>query len=371
MKKLVISTFMVCFITFFAFGQHHSNKAYLGVYSSIISQKKASKLNFEKPYGAYLTSIVPNSPAEKNNFQPFDYIYQIGEFEFSAHNDLGDILANFSPNETATIYFLRKGVKQTKEIQFGIPVNGNNNHRNRTEDPFLGVSQNHSKIPSSVVGVSVNIIENSTAKKMGLENNDIINEINDYPIYDWHDMRTAIDMLKICDPIKVKYIRGEKTETGSYTIQSVAATYDNYQDNCPEEKKVSQPEVIAQSSFTPTPPELFIKIKPMPLEDSKKMEEELEIKMPVVNNLSIEQLKIFPNPSQGVFNLQFNLPNNDITQIRIFDGSGKMVYSNDLGSFSGDFNDRLDLTNNPAGTYYLMVQQGAFSISKKVIIARP
>lgn len=371
MKKLAISTFMVCFIASLSFAQHHSTKAYFGVSSNSVSQKKASKLNFNKPYGAYLTNIIPNTSAAKNSFQPFDYVYKIDEFEFSAHRDLGDILKNYAPNDIATIYFLRKGKQLTKEIKLGSPVNGNNNHKSRKEDPFLGVSQNHSKVPNTVVGVPVNVIENSTATKMGLKDDDIIMEINDYPIYDWHDMRTAIDMLNICDPIKVKYLRGENTGVQNSSIQSVAATYDDYQDKCEKDKKVSPPETIAQTDFTPTPPNLSIKMINMPVEDAEEMEQKLDVKMPVANNLSIEELNIFPNPSQGIFNLKFNLPNNEITQIRIFDGNGKMIYSRNLGVFTGDFNDRIDLTNNPAGTYYLMVQQGDLSISKKVIIARP
>ena len=368
MKKLAISTFMVCFITFLAQGQQHSNKAYLGVYSNIVSQTKASKLNFDKSHGAYLTKIVPNSPAEKNNFQPFDYIYQIGDFEFSKNNNLKNILKNFSPNETATIYFLRKGKKLTKEVKFGRPSNGQKYHRNRTEDPFLGVQKNHSKVPNSIVGVSVNIIKNSTAKKMGLQKDDIIMEINDYPICDWHDMRTAVDRLEICETINVKFLRNGKSKMDSRPIQSFAATYDNHQDNCKEKNKVTQPELITQSSFTPTPPALSIQIENMPQANIKEKEQNVET--PMVNNLSIEQLKIFPNPNEGIFNLQFNLPNNEITQIRFFDGNGKLIYSNNLGLFTGDFNARINLSDNPAGTYYLIIQQGELSISEKVIITK-
>ncbi|MEL6923707.1 MAG: T9SS type A sorting domain-containing protein, partial [Bacteroidota bacterium] len=117
-------------------------------------------------------------------------------------------------------------------------------------------------------------------------------------------------------------------------------------------------------------PDMDVSMEDMPEEDAKEMKEELGIDMPVVQNLQIEELNIFPNPSQGLFNLKFNLPNNEFTIIRIFDGSGKLIYTRDLGNFDGDFNAQLDLTNNPAGTYYLMVQQGELSISKKVLIVR-
>ena len=52
------------------------------------------------------------------------------------------------------------------------------------------------------------------------------------------------------------------------------------------------------------------------------------------------------------------------------DSNGQLIYSNDLGNFEGDFMERFDLTDNPAGTYYLMIQQNDLSITKKVIIVR-
>ena len=78
---------------------------------------------------------------------------------------------------------------------------------------------------------------------------------------------------------------------------------------------------------------------------------------------------MFPNPNDGVFNLQFDLPEKAETTIRIFSAAGRLLYQSNLGEFSGDFQDRIDISNNPIGTYFLQIMQGKKSLSKKVIVA--
>lgn len=364
MKKIFTSTLLVCLFTSFLIAQNHNaSQAYLGIHHNTVSKKKAKKLNFEEPNGSYVTNVIANTAAEKIGLQPFDYIYQIDDYKINSHhNNLNAAMNNFQPEDDATIYFVRKGEKMSKAVTFGKRSDGKTRQRTDEEDPFLGIHQSHDKIPSTVVGIPVNIQKNSTAENLKLQDGDIITYINDYPIYDWHDAGTAIDMMEVGEEIKVTYLRSDKITEVSGPIQSLAGTKNRHQEK--EEISIEEETPIAMEN-------LAIEMEDMPEEEAEEMKNELGIDMPIVQNLSIEQLRIFPNPSQGLFNLQFNLPNNAPTQIRIFDGTGRMVYSNDLGNFEGDFSERLDLTNNPAGTYYLMVQQGKLSISKKVIIARP
>ena len=359
MNRIATFTLLFCLFATLGIAQDQSNQAYLGVHFNSVSKKKAKKLNFENPYGAYLTNIVPNTSAEKNDFKPFDYIYQIDEFQFeSNHQAFSAAMDNYQTGDKAKIYFIRKGKKQSKFITFGNEADAKPVHRTKAEDPFLGIEQVHEKIPSDVIGVPVKISNNSTAKKMNLKNSDIITHINGYPIYDFHDAGTAIDMLEIGNDITVKYLRDGKSYEVSNSIQSLAAT-----------QKANHQEKIA-SKKAKEELNLAVEIKDMPKREVKEMKKSKGIKMPIVQNLSIEQLKIFPNPNQGIFNLQFTLPKKGDTSIRVMSSEGRILFANDLKNFEGDFSQRIDLSNNPAGIYYVMIKQGRFSISKKVIITR-
>ena len=379
--KSSVTTFLFVFCSFFFIkAQDHAERAFFGAHSNAVSGKKAKKLNFPEPNGVYLTNIIGNTAAEKAGFQPFDYVYQIGEYKFESHQSLRQMMVNFQPDEEATVYFIRDGEIKQEDVVFGKKSDAEYRKRDRSEDPFLGVENNHNGVPGNKNGVRVNIIENSTAEEMGLQDDDIITEINGYPMIDWHDMGTAIDALEVGEEIKVTYLR-ENTVTTVYSpIKSLAATKDgfnhgsysysysySYKHGNKNENKSNEEEIAMEAPYEE---DMEIEMEDMPVEDADKMKVELNIDMPVVQNLRIEELAIFPNPTAAVFNLQFDLPENDEAVVRIFNASGRMVYSNDLGIFSGRFQDRIDLGNEPAGTYFVMIQQGKYSVSKKLIVTR-
>ncbi len=382
MKKITTTTFLLCMSIAFIFAQHQNNRAYIGIHSNSVSEKKAEKLNFENANGSYITSVLKNSAADKNGLQPFDYIYKIGDQEFTGHQHLTSVMRNYQAGDEAMVYFIRNGEKMAKNMTFGKKSDGNNNKRTREEDPFLGIEQNHTRIPEDVVGVSVNIEDNSTAEKIGMEDDDIILAINNFKMVDWHDVGAAIDMMEVGEEIKVKYLRDDKTKVAMGPIQSLAATKDGYNQgsysysysyknghNNSNNDATEQQEEIAEVEEIEME-DMEVMMEDLPEEEAEQMKEEVGVEMPVVQNLAIERLNVFPNPSQGEFNLKFFLPNNAPTNIRIFNSNGQLIYSNNLGNFEGDFMERFDLTDNPAGTYYLMVQQNDLSITKKVIIVR-
>ncbi|MFK8008368.1 MAG: PDZ domain-containing protein [Saprospiraceae bacterium] len=367
MKKITSTIVLLCMSLVIIFAQHQNNRAYLGIHTNSISKKKAAKLDFENPNGSYVTSVIKNTAADKNGIQPFDYIYQIGNNEFSGHQHLTSVMRNYQSGDEAMVYFIRKGEKLSKKITFGKRGDGDQTKRTREEDPFLGIGQNHTHVPEDIVGVSVDIEKNSTASKMGMEDDDIIMEINDIKMVDWHDISPAIDMLEVGEEIKVKFMRADQVMVNKSPIQSLASTKDvnshqNSNDNSSNEEFVEVEEIEME--------DMEVVMEDLQEEEAEQIKTEVGVEMPVVQNLSIERLNVFPNPSQGEFNLKFFLPNNAPTSIRIFNSNGQMIYSNDLGNFEGDFMERFDLTDSPAGTYYLMIQQNDLSITKKVIIVR-
>ncbi|MFK7772053.1 MAG: PDZ domain-containing protein [Saprospiraceae bacterium] len=382
MKKIITTTFLFCMSIVFIFAQHQNNRAYIGIHTNSISEKKAKKLGFENSNGSYITNVIGNSAADKNGLKPFDYIYKIGDEEFSEDQHLTSVMRNYQAGDEAMVYFIRKGEKMAKKMTFGKRSDGNSNHRTREEDPFLGIEQNHTRIPEEVVGVSVNIEKNSTAEKIGMEDDDIILAINDFKMVDWHDVGSAIDMMDVGEEIKVKYLRDNKVTVTNGPIQSLAASksgynhgsynysysYNNGHQNSNNNQKESQEEVVEVEEIEME--DMEVMMEDLQVAEAEQIKEEVGVEMPVVQNLSIERLNVFPNPSQGEFNLKFFLPNNAPTSIRIFNSSGQLIYSNDLGNFEGDFMERFDLTDSPAGTYYLMIQQNDLSITKKVVIVR-
>jgi hypothetical protein len=98
----------------------------------------------------------------------------------------------------------------------------------------------------------------------------------------------------------------------------------------------------------------------------EEINEELNMEMPVISNLIIEDLTVFPNPNQGLFNIRFELPGREDVQINIFNSSGQLIKEMNLVDFEDYFEQRFDLGSNPAGTYFLMIRQGEEVITRKI-----
>lgn len=375
MTRTKLTLALLCLTINMAFAQE---EAFFGIHSNSVSVQKAQKLNFDQPYGAYITNVIDNTTAAREGFQPFDYIYQVDDYEFAEHTDLHDILDNYRAQESATVYFIRNGEKLAKTVTFGTREEARNRQRSDDEDPFLGIEESH-KRTSGAQGVAVNIVGNSTAEKMGMEDGDVITEINGYPMIDWHDLKAAIDDLEVGDPITVTYRRGSQMTSVTNPILSLAATkggasHGNYNDNYSYDYGQNHQTTDQNGNEEIAPvvdiADMEVDMEDMPAEEAEQMKKELGIDMPIVQNLRIEALKLFPNPTTGRFSLTFDLPNRGETSIRIFSSSGRLIYSYDLGAFSGSFSDQIDLGNEPAGTYYVMIRQGDTSVSKKVVVAR-
>ncbi|MEN0048085.1 MAG: PDZ domain-containing protein [Bacteroidota bacterium] len=356
MKKLLL---LIVFLSpLFLLAQEGS---YLGVYALHMSDEKAEQLGFETADGYYIARIVPNTPAEEAGFQRFDYIYAINGEMLDEGRDLGDVLDEIEPGTPTQFSFIR--AEQKQEITVAVAEKG---HRNipklaANEDPFLGVAPKHDKLPKNISGVPVNVSDCSTAEAMGLQDGDIISKIDDRLVLDWNDLHYAIDNRTVGDPIKVSFFRKKQAYEVTQNIKSLAATED-----CEEQEEMIEP--LESTTKTLSTRVAEVEMKNVTQEEVEAMKEEKGIEMPIVNNLSITALQLFPNPTSGIFELRFDLPDEGETIVRLFDATAKLVYQTQLGRFSGSFNEQIDISNRERGTYFLEIRQDQLSISKKVIL---
>ena len=341
--------------------------AFLGIHSNGVSSSKAKQLNFENTEGRYITRIVKNTAAERMGLQPFDYLIGMDGKTFTEDYTLHDALDATQPGASVQVAFIRNGQSQSAIGVLGTRSEADrNSHRPDREDPFLGVAVSHYNWNEKVEGVKVDITDCSTAQAMGMQDGDVIQQIDNIPIIDWHDVGAAIDNRAVGDPIRVVFKRDNTTFEETLPIMS---EYETERAECNE---VAQEENLAIA--TPEPEESWdtetveVEMENVTIEEAEAMKASKGIDMPVVNNLQIEQLNIFPNPSNGIFNVQFDLPNTGFTTIRLFNSSGRLIYQYDLGEFTGNFSDRVDLTNNYRGTYFLEIRQDDLTLTKKLIV---
>ncbi|MEZ5043851.1 MAG: PDZ domain-containing protein [Saprospiraceae bacterium] len=349
--------------------------AFLGIYSNTLSPEKAKKLGFENQYGSYVSQVIGNTAAERAGIQPFDYIYGVEEYRTGSRQSLSHILQKYEPGDNATIYYIRKSKERTSNVTFGSRSEAVYQEVDKCEEPFFGVSGDHTKRWDQ--GVPVNIISNSTAASLGMQDGDVILTINEYPIIDWEDISVAVDNLKVGQNIKVTYLRNNREATGIQAIKSYCETkglsgindfkYEFNKDLAfPGLEKNTEDRTFKAVDFS----NVKVAIQDMNQEETTQLRNNHGIILNKSDILSVNNLKLSAKPEKGLFKLSFYLPESGSTRIQIFNTAGRTIYDYDLGNYSGNFEDEVDISQNGASSYFLTVSQNNKTLARKVVLQK-
>ncbi|WP_431134587.1 T9SS type A sorting domain-containing protein [Psychroserpens mesophilus] len=82
---------------------------------------------------------------------------------------------------------------------------------------------------------------------------------------------------------------------------------------------------------------------------------------------NIYNLKVYPNPSKGIFSIEVFIPNTEKSILEVYDVSGKNLKSIQVENTIGLKNILLDLTELASGEYVLLFKNRINSIEKKII----
>jgi hypothetical protein len=83
-----------------------------------------------------------------------------------------------------------------------------------------------------------------------------------------------------------------------------------------------------------------------------------------------EQLQIFPNPTDGNFQVTLKYEGSEKVTAKVYDITGKVIkdISNELFKEESSITAQVDLKNPNAGIYFLRIQMGSKRLTKKIIV---
>jgi len=85
-------------------------------------------------------------------------------------------------------------------------------------------------------------------------------------------------------------------------------------------------------------------------------------------NTPFSQLEVFPNPSRDIFNVSFVSDEIQNVTIKVVNMIGEAVHANELVEFVGQYTNKIDLSTQPKGVYFLRVLSDKGGIYKKVTL---
>lgn len=287
------------------------------------------------------------------------------------------------------------------------PFAWRNNGMDMKETAFLGVTPSSE---TATKGVRVEIEPESSAQSMELQNGDVIIKLNNQEVNSFGELAAIIGKMNPNDEIEVVYERDGKQKTtkgklGSRTVsrsddfrifhdfkgmddggdylydyqfdmdagdlekhmEELLRNLEQQQDMLSDEKLKLEENL---EKFRNEKKSVSIKISIAEIDDSEKQQINTKAtpKLENKNDLEFDEISFFPNPNNGVINLKFKTLSSDKVKLVIFDSDGAIIFMEEKSNIpEGDYQNIIDIADQPNGTYYLQIMQGAKTYSKKII----
>ena len=82
----------------------------------------------------------------------------------------------------------------------------------------------------------------------------------------------------------------------------------------------------------------------------------------------ISGLEVFPNPSKGAFNLEFNVKEKQNITISIINLIGEEVFTKEYSDFQGEYQNTIELNEEAKGVYFLKINTNYRKLNIKIIL---
>ena len=343
---------------FFNFEEVLANKAIMGV---MIDNNED---------GILITGLNEGFGAKKAGLQAGDIITAIDNKTMKSVDEIIAYINELEAGDFVTVEYKRDNITETAKVEL-MPPNevtikkqrSFNNDLNAKNKPVMGVM-----IKSEDDKVVINgITDGFGAEKAGLKEGDIIISVDDEEINSVEAITDYINNLNIGDVIKVQYERAGETKNAEVELMK-----SEMENEMPEYfnwiEKLKDGDFEVDENFFKKDTRVMIMITDLDKEDEEKLQEISANSKLKTDDLELAHFEFFPNPSEGLFKLSFDVEKPVDTEVNIYDLNGKIVYNKFFKNFSGEFNEAIDLQNNAGGSYILEIIQGEKRNNKKIVV---
>jgi len=312
---------------------------------------------------ATISSVRPESPAADAGLEAGDRLLKIGKISVATADDVIKAMEKALPGTNTDVTFQRGNAEQTVTVVPAMPphIERRIKRRNtcspddkarwmkrmeadcekRCNTPFLGIYMEEKDRDFDNYEVKITgIVQNTGAEAAGILEGDILLKVNRASVTNVQEVVNEIGKYEPGDKVKIQVLRDGKK-------QRIKATLSNQtQADIFSPCDCSTGEVNADAM---TMREIIL---------IKENAAELQIDINTDNSLNLDEIDLFPNPNKGTFTLRFTTESKAPTTVWVIDVSGKEVYREVIQDFNGSYDNRIDISNQAKGTYFLNISQG-------------
>lgn len=170
-------------------------RAYLGVAISDVSETMSNFYN--NNYGALITAVEKDTPAQNGGLKRGDLIIAIDNTEIKSANELKNKVGSYPPNTEVNIKILRDKELKIKTVMLGslngVSPDGSVSYAGIEVQNIDSVLRTQLRISPKVDGVLVsNVDSNSKALKLGVLKGDIIIQVENKEIKNLNEFKKAV-----------------------------------------------------------------------------------------------------------------------------------------------------------------------------------
>lgn len=387
--------------------------AYLGVSTRNLDDELRAELKTDLKEGAYVIEVIDDTPAKKIGLKEGDIITAVDEAKVTGPKDLSEAIKAHEPGDNVKVTYYRNGKKSTatakleehesKAFAYAYRYPGDGEFEFDMEDledmhelqalaeprAFLGVNPADEDAAASAKGAAIGEIEEGTAaEKMGIKEGDVITSVNGTAIADFGALADKIRSMKPGDAVAVVVERKGSQQTLNGTLGETKDFVRSFHFNGEPgmfhfDMEGLPPE--ARDDLRREMDQLRREMDEMRREMNREMRTEMRVTIEsrklsdeekqllagkgvsMANELTLADLRTFPNPSNGFFRIQFDVPERGDLNVDVHDAAGEKVYQERILGFKGRYERTLDLTDKATGTYFLVITQGGKTTARKLV----
>ncbi len=141
------------------------SRGYLGILIQDVNRKLAESFNMDKPQGAIVLKVLPDSPAEKAGFKVGDVVVDFNNNEIIYSSDLPVVVGRTEIDKEVDVKIIRDGRQKTIEVKIGVLP---------TDKSPAKKSVAHSSKKMNRLGVAVTTLTREQRKKLDINERGVI-----------------------------------------------------------------------------------------------------------------------------------------------------------------------------------------------------